>query len=105
MILREAAAGNEIVHIFEGAEEAIPPGDVAVVEGVNVELMVDGVMFGALDKVAHPVRCPEIAVVDVFSEHGEDVEPGALSFGGDAKQKKRTALAISESIAISTGCL
>ena len=37
---------------LEGTEKTIPPSDVAVVEGVNVELMVDGVMFGALDEVA-----------------------------------------------------
>ena len=44
----EAAMGGELIGFAEGAEEAIPPGDVAVVEAMQIELMMDGVVFGSL---------------------------------------------------------
>ena len=88
MVLGKAASSCELIGVAEGAEEAVPPGDVAIIESVNVELVVDGVMFGTLKEVAHPMRGAEVAVVEVFADHGEDVEPGG-SFGGDSEETEQ----------------
>ena len=77
MVFGEAAVKSEGVGFAEGAEEAVPPGDVAVVETVNVELVMDGMVLGALDEVAEPARGAKVAVVEVFADYGEGVEPGS----------------------------
>jgi hypothetical protein len=46
---RKAALGGEVVGFAEGSEEAVPPGNVAEVEFVDVKLVMDGMVFGALD--------------------------------------------------------
>src|SRR5579864_70912 len=37
--------------------------------------MMDRVMLRPLDKIAHPMRSPEIAVIEILSDHRENVEP------------------------------
>ena len=77
MVVGEPALWSKGICVSKGAEEAIPPGDVAVVELVNIQLMMNGMMLGPLEKVAHPMRSPQIAVIEIFTEYGKDVEPGA----------------------------
>jgi hypothetical protein len=43
----EAARGCEFIRVAEGSEDAIPPSDVSIVELVDVELVMDRVMFRA----------------------------------------------------------
>ena len=81
VVVGEAAMGSEGVGFAEGAEEAVPPGDVSVVEAMQIELVMDGVMFRALEEVAHPVRRAEIAVIEVLAEDGKDVVPGSAGHG------------------------
>src|ERR1700730_837483 len=71
----EAALGGEAVGFAEGSEEAVPPSNVAEVEFVDVKLVMDGMVFGALEEVAQPMGGVQIAVVKIFAEAGEDVEP------------------------------
>jgi hypothetical protein len=71
--------GGEVVGFAEGSEEPVPPGNVAEVEFVNVKLVMDGMVFGALEEVAQPMRGAQIAVVKIFAEDGEDVEPRCAS--------------------------
>jgi hypothetical protein len=53
----EAALGGEVVGFAEGSEEAVPPGNVAEVEFVDVKLVMDGMVFGALEEVADSQAC------------------------------------------------
>jgi hypothetical protein len=39
--------GGELVGFAEGYEEAVPPGNVAEVEFADVQLAMDGMVFGA----------------------------------------------------------
>lgn len=91
VVVGEAAMGGEGVGFAEGAEEAVPPGDVAVVEAVQIELVVDGVVFGALEEVAHPVRSAQIAVVEILAEDGEDVVPGCACEGNAEEREHQGA--------------
>ena len=75
----KAALGGEVVGFTEGSEEAVPPGNVAEVEFVDVKLVMDGMVFGALEEVAQPMRGAQIAVVKIFAKDGEDVEPRCAS--------------------------
>lgn len=104
VVLRKTTGGCEFIGVAECPEDAIPPGDVAIIKSMNVELVVDGVMFGALKEVAHPVGGAQVAVVEVFADYGEDVEPGVPSEDAPRKQNSN-ALARMESATISTGCL
>src|SRR5581483_6206989 len=83
----EAAVWNEILRFPEGTEDAVPQGDVAVVEPMHIKLMMDGMMLRSLQEISEPSRRAEIAVVEVFAENGEDVEPCAAS-GRCAEQRK-----------------
>jgi len=65
----------EVLRFAEGSEEAVPPGDVAIVEFVNVELVVNGVVLGTLQKIADPVRRANVAVIEVLAKRGKDIEP------------------------------
>ena len=71
----EATLGGEIVSFAEGSEEPIPPRNVAEVEFVDVKFVMDGMMIGALEEVAHPMWCPQIAVIKIFAKDGEHVQP------------------------------
>jgi len=71
----EAALGSEVVGFAEGSEEAVPPGNVAEVELVDVKLVMDGMVLGTLEEVAQPMRGAQIAVIEIFAEDGEDIEP------------------------------
>lgn len=75
----EAALGGEVVSFVEGSEEAVPPGNVAEVEFVDVKLVMDGMVLGTLQEVAQPMRGAQITVVKIFAEDGEDVEPRCAS--------------------------
>src|SRR5580704_15832148 len=91
VIFGEAAMGGEGVGFAEGAEEAIPPRDVSVVEAVQVELVVDGVMFRALEEVTHPVRRAQIAVVEILAEDSEDVVPSGARQGSAEEREHQGA--------------
>ena len=67
--------GGKIVRFAKGSEQAVPPGDVAKVEFVDVEFVVNGVVLGPLREIAEPAGCANVAVVEVFAEDGENVEP------------------------------
>ena len=41
VVLRETTRGGELIGIAKCSEDAIPPGDVTIVELVNVELVMD----------------------------------------------------------------
>ena len=79
MLGGEATLGGEVVGFAEGSEEAVPPRNVAEVEFVDVKLVMDGMVFGALEKVAQPMRGSQITVVKIFAEDGKDVEPRRAS--------------------------
>ena len=56
-----------------------------------LELVVDGMMFRALEEVAHPTRRAEIAVVEVLAEDGEDVVPGCSRYGRTERREHQRA--------------
>jgi hypothetical protein len=102
VVLGKPAASGELVGLLEGPEEAVPPGDVAVVEIVNVELVMDRVVLWPLQEVTKPARSADVAVVEVLAQSGEDVEPPSGEAPSNTNIK---ALAMIELAAISTGCL
>lgn len=63
----------------ESSKQPVPPSDVAIIEFVNIEFVMDGVMLGALEKIADPTRSANVAVIEVLAERGKNIEPeGAL---------------------------
>src|SRR5271154_2623150 len=79
MVFGKTAAWGKAIGFPERPEEAIPSSNVAIVESVQIELMVDGMMFGPLNEVANPARSAKIAVIEIFAYDGEDVEPNTTS--------------------------
>ena len=77
MVLGKAAAFGEAVGVFEGAEHAIPPGDVAEVVLVYAKLVMDRVMLRALNKPAEPFWCADIGVIKILAKRAEEGGPGA----------------------------
>jgi hypothetical protein len=51
----ESTLGGEVVGFAKSSEEAVPPGNVAEVEFVDIKLVMDGVAFGTLEEV--PIQC------------------------------------------------
>ena len=83
-LLVESAMGGGFFGIVVGLEEDVPDGEVGVVLGVVLVLMVDAVGFGTLEPGAEPTRRADIPVVEVFRDGGkEGVERGG--FDGDAE--------------------
>jgi hypothetical protein len=56
MIFGKAALGSKYVGFPECAEEAVPPGNVAVIEGVEIALMMNRMMLRPLQEVTPPMR-------------------------------------------------
>ena len=54
MVGGKTALSRKFFRFAEGTEQPVPPGYVTVIVLVNVELMVDGVVFGPLYKVSDP---------------------------------------------------
>lgn len=63
VVAREAAAFGEAVGVLVGAEQAVPERQVAVVEAVHVELVMDRMQFRCLDEIFQPARRFEIRVI------------------------------------------
>ena len=55
---------------------------------MHIELMMNGMMLGPLQEVSEPSRRAQVAVVEVFTEDGEDVEPCPAA-GRCAEQRKQ----------------
>ena len=64
----ETAAGIKAGRIFVGAEQPVPPYDIAIVVAVAAMLMVDAMHFGTLDKVANPARGTYAGMVEEFAQ-------------------------------------
>ena len=91
MIVWKTALCREFSRIAKSAKKPIPPRNISVVERVEIELMVNGVVLGSLQEVAHPLRRSQIAVVKVLSEDSEHVVPGARGWRCSQNRKHECA--------------
>ena len=82
MPVRESTLWSKFLGLSKRAEQTIPPGDVPVVESVEIQLVMDGMVLGALKEVTNPLWCVQIAVVEILAQNGEHVEPGPASERG-----------------------
>jgi hypothetical protein len=71
--LRKAAALDEGFRIFVRAEQTIPDGQVAIVELVNVKLVMNGMELGSLNEIAKPRGRLDIGVIEILARTGEEV--------------------------------
>jgi hypothetical protein len=77
MLIGKTALYGKLVSISKSAKESVPPSNVSIIKRVNIQLMVDRVMLRTLNKVTNPTGSAQIAVVDILTQHGEDIEPRA----------------------------
>jgi hypothetical protein len=55
-IAPETAPRSKRIRVLECSEKAVPPGNVTVIEIVDVQLMMDRMMLGTLDRISGPAR-------------------------------------------------
>src|SRR5205807_10013409 len=72
---RKTAAFNKSRRILVGPENTVPNGKIAVVELVNVELVVYGMQLGRLNEVSKPGGRMDIAVIEILAGSREKVVP------------------------------
>jgi hypothetical protein len=63
----KSALGSEGIRFLKGAEQTIPPRNVPVVELMDIQLMMDGMMLRTLQDVSNPVRRTKVTVVEVLA--------------------------------------
>lgn len=85
--VREAALWRKLICFLERAKQTIPPRNISVIEIMNVDLMVDRMVFRSLDEIAEPVWRAKIGMVKVFAHCGENVEPRS-SLNRPTEQRK-----------------
>jgi len=85
--VREATLRRKLVCFFERAKQTIPPRYISVVEIMNIELMVDRMVFRSLDEISEPVWRAKIGMVKVFAHCSENVEP-LTSLNRPTEQRK-----------------
>src|SRR6266852_7401283 len=73
--VREATLWRKLICFFERTKKTIPPRNISVIEIMNIELMVDRMVFRSLDEIAEPVWRAKIGMVKVFAHCSENVEP------------------------------
>ena len=64
MSVGKPALGSEVICFSKGAEHAIPPGEVPVIESMHIQLMMDGVMLGPLQDVSF-----DVSLLSAISKH------------------------------------
>ena len=69
--------GGEFIGVSKGAEQAIPPRDISIIERVEVQFVMNRMMFRPLDEIPEPMGSAKVAVVEIFSQNREDIEPGS----------------------------
>ena len=67
-LVGEATLGVPGRRVVVGAEEHVPPDDVAVVVPVLVLFVVDAVHLGALEDVTNPPRRADVGVIEELTE-------------------------------------
>ena len=72
----EATVGDFFIGVLIGAEEDVPEGDVGVVVGVVVALVMDAVGLGSLEEGAEPDGGFDIPVVEKFGDSGGEGDEG-----------------------------
>src|SRR5271170_1515033 len=75
MSVGKPTLGSEAICFSKGAEQAIPPGEVTVIESVHIQLMMDGVMLGPLQDVSNPTRGTQVTVIEILPQDCEHIEP------------------------------
>jgi hypothetical protein len=66
-----------LVGIFKSAKQTVPPSNVAIIKSVDIELVMDGVIFRTLNKVTNPARSAQITMVNILAQDREDIELSA----------------------------
>lgn len=54
MPVRKSTLWRKFFGLSKRAEQTIPPGDVSVVESVEIQLVMNGTVLGALKEVTYP---------------------------------------------------
>jgi hypothetical protein len=104
MSVGKPALGSEAICFSKGAEQAIPPGEVPVIESMHIQLMMDGVMLGPLQDESNPMRGTQVTVIKILPRTANTLNH-APAVGDAPKTTNISALARMESAAISIGCL
>ena len=71
---------SELICLSKSAKQAIPPSDVSIIESVDIQLMMGGMMLGPLQDVSDPMRRAQVAVIEILAQNCEDIEPRACSW-------------------------
>src|SRR5262252_2219689 len=74
----------EAIGVLKRTEQAIPPGNVAKVVFVHIQLMMDRVVFRALNEPPYELRRTDVGVIEVLACGAEERRPCA-GFGRTAE--------------------
>ena len=75
IVPREAALPGKTVGVAIGAEQPVPDRQVAEIEGMDVDLVMNRMQFGGLDDIFQPSRRLEIGMIEELSRRCKHVEP------------------------------
>ena len=82
---------RKVLSFAESSKQPVPPCDVAIIEFVNIEFVMDGVMLGALQEIADPARSANVAVIEILAERGKNIEPESTLDGCTEQDVEQSA--------------
>lgn len=74
MALGKTTLRSEGAGLSKVAKDAVPLGNVPVVEPVDIQLMMDRLVLRPVQQISDPVRSPQITVIEAFAHYREHVD-------------------------------